>query len=306
MLEFFLKVSIVSFFVLNFSSSFYAAEGPVHHPDYYAGIIHCILKDRNLAAYHSVHIGDALLYIRNTEVSPCMRAKLIDHILLEKDLKKFHIQAASAGVALLNEGLLPIKEKASIALHLFTKKALKEYYQHEAAISAWKEFSFDESVHSSISLAKEVIACNILRLDKFQEHQERAILVWKSLDILSQGFMVCDVLQNDSLGRHHSDAQEVLKKFFVTVNEVIPEHTKKRLAEIIKRTRSHRLINSRVIAENYLDSLVELDSPAATEEKVAFPLSKKRKNSHDLPEDEKSKKTPVVNDIKRKKEKKTT
>ena len=306
MLEFFFKVSIVSFFVLNFASSFYAAEGPVHHPDYYAGIIHCILKDRNLAAYHSVHIGDALLYIRNTEVSPCMRAKLIDHILLEKDLKKFHIQTASAGVALLNEGLLPIKEKASIALHLFTKKALKEYYQHEAAISAWKEFSCDESIHSSISLAKEVIACNIFRRDKFREHHENAILVWKSLDILTQGFMVCDVLQNDSLSHHHQHAQKVLKKFFSAGNQIVPEYTKKRLAEIIKKTRSTQLINARSIASSYLDSLLDFESPAATEDEAAFTVSKKRKSPEHLPKDQKSKKTPVDNVKKRKKDNKTT
>ena len=278
MLEFFLKVSIVSFFVLNFVGSFYAVEGPVHCPDYYAGITVCILKDRNLAAYHSVHIGDALLYIKNTEVSPSIRASLIDHILLEKDLKKFHSQAASAGVALLNEGLLPIKAKASIALHLFTNKSLKEYYQHVAAIKAWKELTYDKSIHSTISLAKEVIACNILRLYKSQKHHEHAILVWKSLDILSQGFMVCDILKNDSLAHHHSDAQEVLKEFFNTSNEVIPEHTKKRLAETIKGTRSTQLIDARSIASNYMDSLLKLDSPATTEDtQSAFSSPKKRK-----------------------------
>ncbi len=186
--------------------------------------------------------------------------------------------------------MLPIKAKAFIVLHLFTNKSLKEYYQHEAAITAWEEFSFDESVHSSISLAKEVIACNILRLDKFQEHHEHAILVWKSLDILTQGFMVCDILQNDSLARHHKYAQRILKRFFLTANEVIPVYTKKRLAEIIEKTRSHRLINSRVIAAKYLDSLLDFDSPAATEEEQ-FTFSKKRKNILDLPEDEKRKKS---------------
>jgi hypothetical protein len=277
-LKFFFKVSILSFFVLNFASSFYAAEGPVYPPDYYAGITICILKDRNLAAYHSVHIGDALLYIKNTEVSPCMRASLIDHILLKKDLRKFHLQAASAGAALLNEGLLPIKAKASIALHLFTNKSLKEYYQHVAAIKAWKELTYDKSIHSTISLAKEVIACNILRLYKSQKHHEHAILVWKSLDILSQGFMVCDILKNDYLAHHHSYAQEVLEQFFNTSNEVIPEHTKKRLAETIKGTRSTQLIDARSIASNYMDSLLKLDSPATTEDtQSAFSSPKKRK-----------------------------
>jgi hypothetical protein len=262
---------------LNFVGSFYAVEGPVHCPDYYAEIIHSILANRDLTEYHQKNAEDALAYLENTEVSPSIRAKLIEQILLEKNLKKFHLQAASAGVVLLSEGLLPIKEKASIALHLFTNKSLKEYYQHEVAIRAWEEFSFDESVHSSISLAKEVIACNILRRDKFQEHHEHAILVWKSLDILTQGFMVCDILQNDSLARHHKYAQRVLKKFFFTANEVVPKYTKKRLAEIIEKTRSQRLKNSRVIASNYLDSLLKLDSPAAIEEEASLSSSKKRK-----------------------------
>jgi hypothetical protein len=116
-----------------------------------------------------------------------------------------------------------------------------------------------------------------LRRDKFQEHHEHAILVWKSLDILTQGFMVCDILQNDSLARHHKYAQRVLKKFFFTTNEVVPKYTKKRLAEIIKSTRSQRLKNSRVIASNYLDSLLKLDSPAAIEEEASLSSSKKRK-----------------------------
>ena len=153
---------------MNFVSSFYAAEGPVYHPDYYAGIIHSILANRDLTQHHQKNAEDALAYLENTEVSPCIRASLVKHILHEKQLKKFHIQAASAAVTLLTEGLLPIQEKASIALHLFTNKSLKEYYQHEVAIRAWEEFSFDESVHSSISLAKEVIACNILRPPRFK------------------------------------------------------------------------------------------------------------------------------------------
>jgi hypothetical protein len=277
-LEFFFKVSIVSFFLLNFVGSFYAVEGPVHCPDYYAEIIHSILANRDLTEYHQKNAEDALAYLENTEVSPSIRAKLIEQTLLEKDLKKFHLQAASAGVVLLSEGLLSIKAKASIALHLFTNKSLKEYYQHEVAIRAWEEFSFDESVHSSISLAKEVIACNILRRDKFREHHENAILVWKSLDILTQGFMVCDILQNDSLARHHKYAQRVLKKFFFATNEVLPEYTKKRLAEIIEKTRSRQLINARSIASDYLDSLLELDAPATTEDtQSAFSSPKKRK-----------------------------
>lgn len=215
-----LKVSVTSLFILNFVSSFYAAEGPVYHPDYYAEIIHSILANRDLTAYHQKNAEDALAYIENTEVSPNIRARLIEQIFPKKDLKKFHIQAASAGVALLNGGLLSIKEKASISLHLFTNKSFKKYYQHEAAITAWKEFSSDESIHSSISLAKEVIACNILRRDKFQEHHKHAISVWKSLDILTQGFMVCDVLQNDSLSHHHQHAQKVLKKFFSAGNQM--------------------------------------------------------------------------------------
>ena len=279
MLEFFFKVSIVNFFLLNYVGSFYAAEGPVHHPDYYAGIVHTILANRDFTEYHQKNAEGALAYLENTEVSPNIRARLIEQILLEKDLKKFHLQAASAGVVLLSEGLLPIKEKASIALHLFTNKSLKEYYQHEVAIRAWEEFSFDESVHSSISLAKEVIACNILRRDKFQEHHEHAILVWKSLDILTQGFMVCDILQNDSLARHHKYAQRVLKKFFFTANEVVPKYTKKRLAEIIKSTRSKQLMNCRSIASDYLDSLLKLDSKVTTEEEqsgLSFPKKRKR------------------------------
>ncbi|MEI7493497.1 MAG: hypothetical protein WCJ92_02735 [Alphaproteobacteria bacterium] len=278
MLKKFLNASFVSLFILNFFGTVYAMEGPVHHPDYYAGIIHSILANRDLTEYHQKNAEDALAYLENTEVSPNIRARLIEQILLEKDLKKFHLQAASAGVVLLSEGLLPIKEKASIALHLFTNKSLKKYYQHEVAIRAWEEFSFDESVHSSISLAKEVIACNILRRDKFQEHHEHAILIWKSLDILTQGFMVCDILQNDSLARHHKYAQRFLKKFFFTANEVVPKYTKKRLAEIIKSTRSKQLVNCRSIASDYLDSLLELDSPATTEEtQSAFSSSKKRK-----------------------------
>ena len=38
----FLNASFVSLFILNFFGTVYAMEGPVHHPDYYAGIIHSI------------------------------------------------------------------------------------------------------------------------------------------------------------------------------------------------------------------------------------------------------------------------
>jgi len=88
-LEFFLKVSVTSLFILNFVSSFYAAEGPVHHPDYYAGIIHSILTNRDLTEYHQKNAEDASAYLENTEVFPSIRAKLIEQILLEKDLKNF-------------------------------------------------------------------------------------------------------------------------------------------------------------------------------------------------------------------------
>ena len=65
MLEFFFKVSIVSFFLLNFVGSFYAVEGPVHCPDYYAEIIHSILANRDLTEYHQKNAEDALQKIES-------------------------------------------------------------------------------------------------------------------------------------------------------------------------------------------------------------------------------------------------
>lgn len=263
-------------------------EGPVHHPDYYAEIITHILADRNLSEYHQEKAEEALYYLRDSRVSSSIKANLVESILLKKELEKLHRQAAAAAVTLLTEGNISLKEKSSIALHLFTKKSLGKYYQHEAAIRAWKEFSSDESTHSSISLAKEVIACNILNESKFKAHYKKAISVWKSLDLLTQGFMVCDVLQNDSLSDHYLYAEKVLEEFFSSKDEIVPWYTKARLSKIIRKTRVKKLKNARAIALAYFNSL---EDDLTTNEDDSSPVSassheesqkKRRKATADL------------------------
>lgn len=257
MLKNFLKIIFISFFL----NSSYAMEGPVHHPDYYARITGYILTDQDLAVHHYKNAVQAMVYIEDLRVSPSIKGNLIEQIFLNGALEKFHMPAASVAITLLEQGVLDNRAKAMLALHLFTKRSLKKYYQHEVAIKAWKEFSSDLSTYSSISLAKEVIACNILENDKFRNHYAHAILVWKNLNLHAQGFMICDILINDDLVAYHSEAEEILGRFFA-FDSAVPFYTKKRLAERIKETRGKRLKNARTIAASYLASLPKVKTSA--------------------------------------------
>lgn len=259
-------------------------EGPFYHPDYYAEITANILANKNLAKHHQQNAKKALAYLKNPIVSPRLKANLIEQILLKSEFKRFHEQAASVGIRLLSNGSLHNQEKASLALQLFTNKSVGIYYQHASVIKAWKELSSDQSTHSLISLAKEVIACNILMHSKFSAHYEQAILVWKSLDILTQGFMVCDILQNDSLAHHHATAEQTLEDFFSANDEIIPWYTKTRLAKIIRKTRSARLKTARSLSLEYLNAP---DSDVATtdtdEEEISLnPIQKKPQRKRKL------------------------
>ncbi|MCE2715965.1 MAG: hypothetical protein ACK4V2_05355 [Pseudomonadota bacterium] len=247
--------SLCLYFLLN--AFCLAMEGPVHHPDYYARITGYILADQHLAVHHHKNAVQAMGYIEDSRVSPSIKASLINQIFLKSELEKFQMPAASVGITLLEQGVLDNRDKAMLALHFFTKRSLKKYYQHEVAIKAWKEFSSDLSTYSSISLAKEVIASTILENDKFRKHYEHAILVWKNLNLHSRGFMICNILINDDLVAYHSEAEKTLRRFFA-VDSDVPFYTKKRLAEMIENTRGKRLKNARTIAASYLASLPKI------------------------------------------------
>jgi len=239
----------------QFISSFHAMEGPIHQPDYYAEIISHVLANKDLSQYHQARAEEALPYLENSKVSSSIKANLINTILLKRELEELHIQVAATAAVLITERDFPIKAKAFIALQLFTNTSLGEYYEHEAAIRAWKDFSSDKSTHSSVSLAKEVIACKILNNPEFKAHHKHAISVWKNLEISAKAFTACDILQNDSLLGHHRYAENSLEEFFSSEDEIVPWYTKARLSKIIRKTRSKKLKNARKIAASYFNSL---------------------------------------------------
>lgn len=257
-------ITSIPFLLLEFIISVYGAEGPVHDPEYYAGITLHILSDRDLIESHEKNAEHALGYIENPRVSRRVKMGLIEKIFLGREFKQFQMRAASAGVALLTEGILNDQEKAFIALQLFTNQSLGQYYEHEAAIEAWKQFS--QSTHPSMALAKEVIACHLLRCKKFQSHHKFAISVWKSLDITAKAFTACDILKESSLSRCHAYAERSLREFFSSNDEIAPWYQKARLLKIIKQTKASQLINARAIALDYFNSL---EDDADVQEKQA-------------------------------------
>ena len=71
-----LKISIICLFILNFVNFSYAMEGPVHHPDYYAGITLHILTNRDFSKHHQQNIEDAISYIADPMVSLAIKKNL--------------------------------------------------------------------------------------------------------------------------------------------------------------------------------------------------------------------------------------
>jgi len=259
----------------QFISSSYATEGPVHHPDYYAEIISYVLANKDLSQYHQARAEEALPYLENSKVSSSIKANLVKTILLKRELEELHMQVAATAVVLITERDFPIKAKAFIALQLFTNTSLGEYYEHEAAIRTWKEFSSDKSTHSSVSLAKEVIACKILNNPEFKAHHKHAISVWKNLEISAKAFTACDILQDDSLLRHHKYAENALKEFFFSEDEIVPWYTKARLSKIIRKTRAKKLKNAREIAVAYFNSL-EDEATTSEDKSPSVSISEER------------------------------
>lgn len=160
-----------------------------------ADVLVYILSDPAFKKY-SLKIGfSGLVLLGDSELKEQTKAEIAESILNKAYLKEYHERVARRSVDLLKKASVNCETKALLTLGIFLNKNLESYQSAAArrALSCWEELLneelevvntsaglegilVDEPRRSALSLAKEVMADNILRNPLLITYHEKALL----------------------------------------------------------------------------------------------------------------------------------